>query len=330
MLEDITQITKLQSCDKNDIQLITKQVNNYIQAVNYIENNFKKYVVKHVNNRHWLLNKTLIQQDAKKFSFSPEGYDQLTRMRVIGEDFEQRPKPTYNYNQANPNNSYWERNNYNYTPTITQQRYNRKFLFFDQAYHLIFNEKYPFEFSKRPSKSMLGFWKNIDFSKVKKRTYGNYTLYLFDQDSFIDKNKMHLDYITEQFGILLNENNDIWSPYFNTQVFHAQINELINQGTPHFFDYESITFYHSTIKQYTTNIVVAVTSVILGLLFFALGIVINKIDLSIILVFVITGTLTAWFKATDPQNRIAFVTYNEKEETIHQYRGNETTVFLKN
>lgn len=316
--------------DKGEKQLIQARINSYIQAVVYIENNFKKYVMEHVNNRHWLLNKELIQQDAQKFSFSPEGYDQLTRMRVIGEDFEQRPKPTYNCNQANPNNSYWERNNYNYAPTITQQRYNRKFLFFDQAYHLIFNEKYPFKFSKRPSKSMLGFWKNIDFSKVKKRTYGNYTLYLFDQDSFIDKAKIHLDYITEQFGLLLNKNNDIWSPYFNTQVFHAQINELINQDTPHFFDYENITFYHTTTKQYTTNIVIAVIGVILGLLSFALGIAINKIDLSIILVFGIAGALTAWFKATDSQNRIAFVTYNEKQETVHQYRTNETAVFIKN
>lgn len=61
MLETITEITKLQPCNKDDIQLIAKQANNYIQAVAYIENNFKKYIVRHVNNRHWLLNKELIQ-----------------------------------------------------------------------------------------------------------------------------------------------------------------------------------------------------------------------------------------------------------------------------
>ena len=288
--------------DKGEKQLIQARINSYIQAVNHIENNFKKYVMEHVNNRHWLLNKELIQQDAQKFSFSPEGYDQLVRMRVIGEDFEQRPKPTYNRNQTNPDNSYWERNNYNYLSldlgqrNLLSQRHpvSKKFLFLDQTYHLIFSEKYSFNLNERPSKSMLGFWKNINYSRVKKRIYNNnYTLYLFNQKSFSNKDKMHLDYITEQFGILLDKNNKIWSPYFNTPVFNAQINELIDRGVPHFFDYENITFYHSTTKQYATNVAIAIFGVIIGLLSFVLGIAINKIDLSLILVFTIAGILTA-------------------------------------
>lgn len=312
--------------DKDEKQLIQARMNSYIQAVNHIENNFKKYVMEHVNNRHWLLNKELIQQDAQKFSFSPEGYDQLVRMRVIGEDFEQRysnKKP----NQFNIIESYWERDNSLLRPN--KQANNQKLNYFDQTYHLIFHEKY--QQTYRLADEMTDFWQNINASTAKKKIYKNgFTLYLFDQNSFKNKDNVVINEIDKQFGILLDQDNNIYSPYFNTGTFNALTKELESSGKPKFFDYENITYVNQTVKhihkiwmQLLFWLLITTTIIILSIC----HLINNTILLSaaFILPIALIGLLTS-FVLTDPKtNRIAFVNYDENKETIHEYRKKQTT-----
>lgn len=205
-------------------------VKNFLNCCEFIDKNCQDFIKKIIKHRHFVLANTLINKIAKIFSFNPEYVDQLVRIRVVGQAFEQ------------DKTSYWRRNN---------KSRDRSLAYFDQVYHLLFSEQVPLKY--RPVQDMTGFWRSLDYSQTRKAQFTNgFTLYLLNKKVISADLVYNQSHTTNMFGILLDDNGKVYSIFYGIQPFGKLGNYLFEkEEKPLFYDWERMFIYT---RRYFTNI----------------------------------------------------------------------------
>lgn len=285
----------LERADQQEILQFMVSVKNFLNGCEFIDENYQNFIKKTVKHRHFVLDNVLINKMAKTFSLNTEYVDQLVRIRAVGQLFEQN------------RNGYWQRNN---------KTRDRSLEYFDQVYHLLFNELEPLKY--RPMRSMLNFWQNLDYSQTRKAQFTNgFTLYLLNKKAIPTDLVYNQSRATNMFGILLDNNGKVYSIFYGIQPFGKLVNYLFEkEEKPLFYDWERMFIYA---KRYYVSIYCFLLMVVVAGILSVLTIHSWALLLAM---FIIPIRFVYWLFNDDldySNNRLASVSY-DNHEIVTKYR----------